>query len=97
MAFAVLLLRLHALTCVYLRILAYTCVYLRLHTFIANDLRLLRLPRMGSNAGERAFFCTHVHLRSPALYHVLFENVTKNRFFADERDLFAVILNFLKY
>ena len=37
-AFPVLLLRLHALT----------CVDLRLHTFIANDLRLLRLPRMGS-------------------------------------------------
>ena len=96
-AFAVLLLRLHTFTCVYMRWLALTCVDLRLHTFIANDLRLLRLSRMGSNAAIRAFYWTHVHLRLPALYHVLFENVTKNRFFADERDKFAVILNILKF
>ena len=96
-AFAVLLLRLHALACVYMRLPAFTCVYLRLHTFIAKDLRLLRLPRMGSNAEIRAFEGTYVHLRSPALNHVLFENVTKNRTFADERENFAVILNILKY
>ena len=69
---------------------------MRLHAFIAKDLRILRLPQMGSNAEIRAFYCTYVHLCSPELHHVLFENVTKNRTFADERENFAVILNIFR-
>ena len=57
---------------VYIRSLAFTCVDLRLHTFIANDLRLLRmtyvycvyhewgLTQVNVRLFERTFICVHL-------------------------------------